>query len=271
MAQGKRIAVVDDWEAVLTKDDGFRKAVRGYVQEVLEAEMDAALGAGKYERSDGRLGYRAGYYGRTLITRVGKLELRVPQDRHGRFSTEVFERYQRSEKALVSALSEMYVQGVSTRKVKAITEQLCGHEFSASTVSRINKKLDSGLKKFAHRKLEEAYPYLILDARYEKVREDGVIRSRAVQIAIGINWDGRRCVLGVELANRESASSWRSFLEGLRSRGLHGVEYVVSDDHAGLRKAVIEMLPEVAWQRCYVHFLRNSLDHLPRKADDDCL
>lgn len=271
MAQGKRIAVVDDWEAVLTKDDGFREAVRGYVQEVLEAEMDAALGAGKYERSDGRLGYRAGYYGRTLITRVGKLELRVPQDRHGRFSTEVFERYQRSEKALVSALSEMYVQGVSTRKVKAITEQLCGHEFSASTVSRINKKLDSGLEKFAHRKLEEAYPYLILDARYEKVREDGVIRSRAVQIAIGINWDGRRCVLGVELANRESASSWRTFLEGLRSRGLHGVEYVVSDDHAGLRKAVIQMLPEAAWQRCYVHFLRNSLDHLPRKADDDCL
>jgi putative transposase len=271
MAQGKRIALVDDWKEVLKHDEGIREAVREYVQEVLEAEMDAALGAGKWERSEGRLGYRSGYYGRTLITRVGKLELRVPQDRHGRFSTEVFERYQRSEKALVSALSEMYVQGVSTRKVKAITEQLCGHEFSASTVSRINKKLDTELKKFADRKLEEPYPYLILDARYEKVREDGVIRSRAVQIAIGINWDGRRCVLGVELANRESASSWKTFLEGLRSRGLHGVEYVVSDDHAGLHKAVIEILPEAAWQRCYVHFLRNALDHLPRKADDDCL
>jgi putative transposase len=271
MAQEKRIALVDDWKEVLKNDGGFREAVREYVQEVLEAEMDEALGAGKWERSEGRLGYRSGYYGRTLITRVGKLELRVPQDRHGRFSTEVFERYQRSEKALVSALSEMYVQGVSTRKVKAITEQLCGHEFSASTVSRINKKLDTELKKFADRKLEEPYPYLILDARYEKVREDGVIRSRAVQIAIGINWDGRRCVLGVELANRESASSWKTFLEGLRSRGLHGVEYVVSDDHAGLHKAVIEILPEAAWQRCYVHFLRNALDHLPRKADDDCL
>lgn len=271
MAQEKRIALVDDWKEVLKNDEGIREAVREYVQEVLEAEMDEALGAGKWERSEGRLGYRSGYYGRTLITRVGKLELRVPQDRHGRFSTEVFERYQRSEKALVSALSEMYVQGVSTRKVKAITEQLCGHEFSASTVSRINKKLDTELKKFADRKLEEPYPYLILDARYEKVREDGVIRSRAVQIAIGINWDGRRCVLGVELANRESASSWKTFLEGLRSRGLHGVEYVVSDDHAGLHKAVIEILPEAAWQRCYVHFLRNALDHLPRKADDDCL
>lgn len=271
MAQGKRTAVVKDWKAALGQDEGFREAIREYVQEVLEAEMDAALGASKWERSDSRVGYRAGYYGRTLITRVGKLELRVPQDRHGRFSTEVFERYQRSEKALVSALSEMYVQGVSTRKVKAITEQLCGHEFSASTVSRINKRLDVELKKFARRQLEEAYPYLILDARYEKVREDGVIRSRAVLIAIGINWEGRRCVLGVELANRESTSSWRTFLEGLRARGLSQVEFVVSDDHPGLRKAVMEILPEAAWQRCYVHFLRNALDHLPRKADDDCL
>ena len=271
MARSKRIAVVEDWKALLTQDEGFRSALQEYVQEVLEAEMEEALGASKWERTDGRQGYRSGYYGRTFITRVGKLELRVPQDRHGRFSTEVFERYQRSEKALVSALSEMYIQGVSTRKVKAITEQLCGHEFSASTVSRINKKLDTELKKFAHRQLEEPYPYLILDARYEKVREDGVIRSRAVLIAIGINWEGRRCVLGVELANRETQSSWRSFLEGLRDRGLGGVEFVVSDDHSGLRKAVMEILPEAAWQRCYVHFLRNALHHLPRKADDDCL
>ena len=271
MARGKRIAVVGNWKAALSHDEGFRDAVRAYVQEVLEAEMDEALGAGKWERSEGRQGYRSGYYGRTLVTRVGKLELRVPQDRHGRFSTEVFERYQRSEKALVSCLSEMYVQGVSTRKVKAVTEQLCGHEFSASTISRINAKLDGELEKFARRRLEEAYPYLILDARYEKVRLDGVIRSRAVLIAIGINWEGRRCVLGVELANRETQSSWKVFLEGLRERGLSGVEFVVSDDHAGLRRAVIEMLPEAAWQRCYVHFLRNALDHLPRKADDDCL
>ena len=243
MARGKRIAVVEDWKGLLTQDEGFRAALREYVQEVLEAEMDEALGASKWERTEGRQGYRSGYYGRTFITRVGKLELRVPQDRHGRFSTEVFERYQRSEKALVSALSEMYIQGVSTRKVKAVTEELCGHGFSASTVSRINKKLDEELKKFADRQLEEPYPYLILDARYEKVRDDGVIRSRAVLIAIGINWDGRRCVLGVDLANRETQSSWKSFLEGLRGRGLGGVEFVVSDDHSGLRKAVMEILP----------------------------
>lgn len=259
-------------EGLLGQDrDLFKQLLRESIQEVLEAEMTEALGVRPGERSPERLGYRSGYYSRSLITRIGKLELRVPRDREGRFSTELFERYQRSEKALVSALAEMYVQGVSTRKVKAITEELCGHTFSASTISQINKGLDEALERFACRALEEPYPYLILDARYEKVRIDGVIRSQAVLIAIGINWEGRRQVLGVELANRESASSWKEFLRRLKDRGLHGVEFVVSDDHDGLRKAVAELLTDAAWQRCYVHFLRNALDHLPRKADDDCL
>ncbi len=164
----------------------------------------------------------------------------------------------------MAALAEMYVQGVSTRKVKAVTEELCGHEFSASTISRINQGLDEELEKFARRRLEEAYPYLVLDARYEKIREEGVIRSRAVLVAIGINWEGRRCVLGVEVANRESQSSWKEFLVDLRQRGLRSVELVISDDHAGLRTAIEEILGEAAWQRCYVHFLRNALDHPPR-------
>ncbi|ESZ01229.1 hypothetical protein X736_32495, partial [Mesorhizobium sp. L2C089B000] len=161
------------------------------MQEVLEAEMEEALGASKGERTPERLGYRSGYYGRTLVTRVGKLELRVPQDRAGHFSTELFERYQRSERALVATLAEMYVQGVSTRKVKAITEELCGHAFSASSISAINKRLDESLKAFAERP-QEPFPYLILDARYEKVREAGVVMSQAVLIAVGIDWDGRR-------------------------------------------------------------------------------
>src|SRR5580658_7233235 len=203
--------------------DGLREIVRAVMQEMLEAEMTDALGAGKGERTAARLGYRSGYYARTLITRVGKLELRVPQDRDGRFSTELFERYQRSEQALVATLAEMYVQGVSTRKVKAITEELCGHEFSASAISAINKRLDEELQRFMHRSLEEEFPYLILDARYEKVREDGVIRSRAVLVALGVDWEGRRQVLGVELANRESATSWKEFLLKLKSRGLRGV------------------------------------------------
>jgi putative transposase len=259
-------------KALLATDHDLMKAlVKEALQEILDAEMTELLGAAPGERSEQRTGYRAGYYPRGLVTRIGKLELRVPRDRNGEFSTALFERYQRSEKALVAALAEMYVQGVSTRKVTAITEELCGHRFSASSISTINKGLDETLERFAGRGLEESYPYLILDARYEKVREEGVIRSQAVLIAIGINWDGHRQVLAVELANRESASSWKEFLVRLKQRGLHGVEFVVSDDHAGLRRAIGEVLPEAAWQRCYVHFLRNALDYLPRKADDDCL
>jgi putative transposase len=251
--------------------DLLKEIVEETLQQVLEAEMDEALQASKGERTNGRLGYRSGYYNRTLVTRVGKIELRVPQDRQGRFRTEVFERYQRSEKALVMAMMEMYLQGVSTRKVKAVTQELCGHEFSSATISRIVQRLDEELNKFAQRRLEEPYPYLILAARYEKVREDGSVRSQAVLIAIGINWEGRRSVLAVELASRESASSWKELLISLRQRSLHGVEFVVSDDHSGLRRAIQEILPEAVWQRCYVHFLRNALDYLPRKADDDCL
>jgi putative transposase len=263
---------VPELKAMLSdNEDLLRGIVQIAVQEFLEAEMKEAVGVAKSERSAERLGYRSGYYPRKLITRVGTLELRVPQDRQGRFSTEIFSRYQRSEKALVAALVEMYVQGVSTRKVKAISEELCGHEFSASTISELNSKLDGELERFARQTLEAEYPYLIVDARYEKVREEGVIRSRAVLVAIGIDWEGRRRILGVELANRESASSWREFLLGLKARGLRGVRLAISDDHQGLKRAIAEVLPEAAWQRCYVHFLRNALDHLPRKADDDCL
>lgn len=225
-------------EMVAPQEDFLRPMVEIAVQEVLEAEMEETVGAQKYGRCDTRSGYRSGYYSRKLITRVGTLELRVPQDRAGHFRTEVFERYQRSEKALVSALAEMYVQGVSTRKVKAITEELCGHEFSASAISAINQKLDEELERFAHRTLDEEYPYLILDARYEKVREEGVIRSRAVLIALGIAQDGKRQVLAVEMAPRESANSWKAFLEGLKERGLRGVELVISDDHPGLKQAI---------------------------------
>jgi putative transposase len=261
-----------DWKAVLTSDpNGFRALLQTVVQEVLEAEMTEALQAEKGERTPARLGHRSGYYDRKLVSRVGVLELRVPQDRAGRFSTELFERYQRSEKALVAALAEMYVQGVSTRKVKAVTEELCGHGFSASVISDATARLDTALAAFAERRLVEPYPYLILDARHERVREAGVIQSQAVLIAIGVDWEGRRQVLGVELANRESRSSWRDFLVGLKRRGLFGIEFVVSDDHQGLKAAIREVLPEAVWQRCYVHFLRNALDYVPRKVDDDCL
>lgn len=175
----------------------MRAPVQTVVQEVLEADMDEALGAGIGERT----GERRGYYGRKLTTRVGTLELRVPEDRGGLFRTKVFARYQRSEKALLLA------QEVSTRKVRAVTEELCGHGFSASAVSSVTVQLDAGLESFMRRPLTEQYAYLILDTRYERMREAGVIRSRAVFVAIGIDWEGRRQVLAAEVANRESTSA----------------------------------------------------------------
>jgi len=195
---------------LLTEEGALKGALQVILQEVLECEMEQSLQAAKGERTGGRQGYRSGYYGRSLITRVGKLELRVPQDRQGRFSTELFARYQRSEKALVAALMTMYVQGVSTRRVKLITEELCGHEFSASAVSAINAKLDEELHRFFTRRLEDPLAYLILDARYERVREDGLGQSRAVQIALGVGRDGRRQVLAVELAAKESTGTWKT-------------------------------------------------------------
>jgi transposase-like protein len=148
---------------------------------------------------------------------------------------------------------------------------LCGHEVSASTISRLKVKLDEELERFAKRRLGDAYPYLILDARYEKVREDGVITSQAVMIAIGVDWGGRRNLLAVELANRESQSSWREFCLALKERGRHGVKLVISDDHAGLRKAIAEVFTEAVWQRCDVHVLRNAHDYPPRRAANDCM
>src|SRR5215208_7204785 len=171
-----------DWKEVMGgQEDFLRPLIREVLQQVMESEMEDMLGAEKGERTPNRQGYRSGYYGRTLITRVGKLELRVPQDRQGRFRTEVFERYQRSERALVGALAEMYVQGVSTRKVKAITEELCGHEFSASTISRMNQTLDGELEKFAGRKLDEEYPYLVLEGARHR---SGLSRPAALPVIL---------------------------------------------------------------------------------------
>ena len=270
---GKNVTLdVEKVKDVLVEQKDFLvPMVQEAMQTVLEMEMEETLGAGRYERNQERVGYRSGYYRRRLITRVGTIQLRVPQDRSGHFSTQVFEQYQRSEKALVGALAQMYVQGVSTRKVAAITEELCGHEFSASSISEITRRLDGQLKQFSQRPLAAEYPYVILDARYERVREEGLIVSRAILIALGIDWEGRRQVLAVDYAPRESQNSWREFLLGLKERGLHGVRLVVSDDHPGLKRAVREVLSEAWWQRCYVHFLRNALDYLPRKADDNCL
>ena len=204
--------------------DLLKPLIQDLMNEILSAEMDDCLQASRHERTEKRLGYRSGYYPRKLLTRFGQIELAVPQDRQGRFKTELFERYCRSEKALVAALVEMYLQGVATRRVKAITEELVGHRFSSSSVSRLVVKLDDELAMWANRQLPAPFPYLILDARYERVRLNGCVRSQAVQVAIGIDERGFRHILGVELAEKESTSSWQDFLVGLKKRGLHGVK-----------------------------------------------
>jgi transposase-like protein len=190
---------------------------------------------------------------------VGKLDLLVPKDREGQFQTELFERYQRSEKALVLSMLQMYIEGVSTRKVSAITEALCGLEVSRSQVSALSDKLDEELSAWRLRPLSKAYPYLVIDARYERVRRAGQVVSQGVLVAVGIGEDGYREVLGAWVAESESEASWGQVFAELKQRGLRGVRYVVSDDHRGLVRAIERHFQGAGWQRCQVHFLRNAL------------
>lgn len=256
------------WQEGHLDDDGLRRLVEHVVQQVLQAEMTAFLDAEPHERTPGRKGHRNGVTPRTLTTRVGRLTLQVPRDRNGQFQTELFERYQRSEKALLLTVAQMYVQGVSTRKVEQITEVLCGLEISKSQVSALAKQLDEHLQAWRRRRLESAYPYLVVDARYEKVRRDHQVISQGVLVVIGISEEGYREVLGVWMADSESEASWSAVFGELLERGLTGVRFVVSDDHKGLRRAVDRHYQGAVWQRCQVHFMRNVLGRV--RAQDRC-
>jgi putative transposase len=257
--KGQGIGILDGLQGGIGGEDFLRELVQRTVQEVLEAELTSFLGAGTYERNGERRGWRNGYKPRTLKTRVGELELMVPKDRDGEFQTELFERYQRSEKALVLAMLEMYVGGVSTRKVSAITEALCGLEVSKSQVSALTVKLDAEIAAWRTRPLTQPYPYLIVDARYEKVRQGGAVVSQGVLVVCAIDGRGYREVLGCWVAESESEASWGAVFSELKQRGLHGVRYVVSDDHAGMVKAIGRHFQGAVWQRCQVHFVRNAL------------
>jgi putative transposase len=246
-------------EASRQGEDGFRRVLEQLVQGILEEEMTAFLGAEPYQRAEGRQGYRNGHKPRTLVTRVGTLNLLVPQDREGRFQTELFQRYQRNEKALVLALAEMYVQGVSTRRVKQITEALCGVEVSKSQVSALARGLDEEIALWRSRPLEKAYPSLVVDARYEKVRRGPRVTSAGVLLVVGIDEEGYREILGTWVADSESEATWSEVFAELRQRGLGGVRYVVSDDHRGLRAAIDRYFQGALWQRCQVHLVRNVL------------
>jgi len=245
--------------------DGMAQAMQILLNEVMMIERTQALGAEPYERSADRRGYANGFKPKTVKTRVGELRLNVPQTRGVEFYPSSIEKGVRSERALKLAIAEMYVNGVSTRKVARIAEELCGSDISSSQVSRASQLLDEELEAWRNRALGET-PYLVVDARYEKVREGGQVIDCALLTAIGVLPDGRRSVLGTSVSLSEAEVHWRAFFESLVARGMHGVKLVVSDDHSGLGAARKAVLPAVPWQRCQFHLQQNAQSYVPKQS-----
>jgi transposase-like protein len=242
----------------------FAEGLRLLVNEAMVQERAAALQAHPYERTPNRLGFANGFKSKTLNTRIGPIQFDIPQVRGDLdFYPSALEKGLRSEKALMAAMAEMYVQGVSTRKVSAIVEQLCGHAVSSSQVSKCTAQLDAELQAWRQRPLA-SFPYVILDARYEKIRHGGQVLDCAILIAIGINPQGKRSILGLSVALSEAEVHWRDFLTSLQSRGLHGLQLIVSDAHAGLTAARAAVFPSVPWQRCQFHLQQNAQAFVPR-------
>lgn len=267
MARGKDNTLFEVFQqANGSGKDFLRELVREVLQQVMEAEIAEHLGAAPYERTDARRGYRNGYKPRTLNTRVGTLDLLVPQDREGIYHTQIFERYSRSEKALCLAIHEMIVNGVSTRKIARIARELGVQSLSRSTASKMAAIMDQQVRAWLTKPLDkEEYPYLVVDARYEKVREGGRVVSKGVLIPVGIDSDGYRDILGVYVADSESETSWGELFADLKRRGLDGVRLVVSDRHKGLVAAIFRYFDGASWQRCTVHYMRNLANKLKRK------
>jgi len=245
--------------------EGMAQAVEILFDEAMKLQRSEALRAGPYQRTSERRGHANGFKPKTVNSRLGKLELQVPQTRGVEFYPTVLERGERSERALKLAVAEMYVQGVSTRKVAAITAELCGLEVNSTQVSRAAALLDEELQAWRSRPLGE-FSYLILDARYEKIRHGGSVVSSAVLVAIGVTPEGGRSILGVSVSLSEAEVHWREFLASLQDRGLHGVRYIVSDDHAGLKQAREARFAGVPWQRCQFHLAQNAMHYVPTLA-----
>ena len=266
MAHEKSTSPIVSLKTSLLDDPEFlHHLVERTLQTLLDGEFTDFLCAAPYQRTGNRRGHRNGSYTRTVYTRVGAVELQVPRDRKGEFSPSLFSRYRRSEKALMLSLVEMVLQGVSTGKVRKITEQLCGTSISSSTVSRLTTELDAELAIWRNRPVGVC-PYLFVDARYEKVRHDGHIVSMAVNIVYAVTEEGYRTILDVSVSHSENEADYRRLFNGLKERGLTGVELIISDDHEGLKNAITKCFPGVSWQRCQVHFLRNLLMRI-RKPD----
>jgi putative transposase len=257
-------------QRLFTSDSQLAHLLEAILNQVLQAQVSEQLQAQRYERTDERLGYRNGYKSRQLTTRVGTLTLCVPQVREGGFSPELFARYQRSEQALILTLMEMVVNGVSTRKVAHITEELCGREFSKSTISELCQGLDPLVEAWNGRDLSaKRFPFVLVDALVIKVREEGRVRSCSALLATGINEDGYREILGLQLGDSESERSWTDFFTWLKGRGLHGVDLVVSDHHGGLTTAVRAQFQGASWQRCQLHLSANVSSAAPKAVQEE--
>lgn len=255
---------------LLNGQEGLAKLIESVLNQVLEAQVTESLGAERYEREETRVGYRNGYRPRQLYTRIGPVTLQVPQTRDGSFSTDIFQRYQRSEQAFVLALMEMVVNGVSTRKVTVITEELCGASFSKSTVSTLCAGLDARVRAFNERRFEgQSYPFIMVDALFFKSRDHERVVSKAALIVSGIRNDGMREILGIKIGDSESFVTWEEMFRWLKSRGLEGVMFVISDHHGGLKEAAKKHFQGATWQRCQVHLMRNILALSPRKHRND--
>jgi transposase-like protein len=268
MAQGNDGTVLALLQEVFSNRDGLKRFLETLVNQGMQAEVAEHLGADRHERSDVRRGHRNGTKPRSLNTRAGTLDLRVPQTRGCEpYHPSMFARWQRSERALLVACAEMYFQGVSTRKVQDVLDEMCGMEISAATVSRVAAELDEKLAAFRTRRLDlTAYRYLLIDARYEKVRVDGRVVSQAVLVAAGITSEGRREVLDWRLGDSETEATWADLFRTLKDRGLRGLALIVSDAHGGIRAAMARHFQGVPWQRCKVHFFREMMKKVSYKA-----
>ena len=247
--------------------DHLGKIVRGSVEEtlnaLLEAEADRLVGAERYERGDGRRDHRSGHYERKLQTRAGEVTLKMPRLRRQAFETAIIERYRRRECSVEEALVEMYLAGVSVRRVEDITEALWGTRVSAGTVSKLNQKIYQQIEAWRSKPIEGQHPYVYLDGIVLKRTWAGEVRNVSLLVAIGVNQDGYREILGIVEGPKEDRSGWNAFLKHLKGRGLRGVELVISDACLGLVDSVAEFYPEARWQNCVVHFYRNVFSHVP--------
>ena len=268
MAQVNFTLKMEDIQAIIEKsgaNDLSKQLLTTILNQLMENQRDEYIQVDDYVRDQQRVSQRNGYYPREYVTRIGQLELNVPRTRDGQFSPTIFERYQRHEQALIASMLEMYVQGVSTRKVTRIVEELCGKSVSKSFISSLTTQLDQQVEDFLNKKFEIDYPFLFSDVLYLKVREDKRVVSKAFHLVLGISSQGQREVLGFRIGNTESNDSWKAIYEELIHRGLKGVKLVTSDAHKGEVEAIKQCFIGASWQRCQVHFMRNVFDRLPKK------